>query len=74
MTGHMKLRDPAEIVTQLGGPSAVGNLFGFSHSAVCHWVARGFFPAATFPVIRDRIAELGHQVDEDLWNWHREAS
>ena len=66
----MLLKTQEEVVRRLGGVNAVGRMFGYSHSAVSNWVYRdGHFPANTFPVIRDACAELGHQVDERLWDW-----
>jgi hypothetical protein len=65
------LRDHQAVVRKLGGVMKVAELFGFRHGAVTNWLARGHFPAETYPILRDALAEKGLEADEDLWNWHR---
>jgi hypothetical protein len=67
----MVLRTPEDVIGRLGGVMKVAELFGFRHGAVTNWLARGYFPATTYPMIRDALAKQGLKADEELWGWHR---
>jgi hypothetical protein len=57
-----------EIVTVLGGPSAVGRMTGCTSSAVCNWRSKcGRFPARYYVAMRDELAARGYFGPPALW-------
>lgn len=47
------------IIDQLGGPAAVGRLFGINGQAVSLWAIKGRIPAERVPALERRARELG---------------
>ena len=46
-------------IDQLGGPAAVGRLFGIQGQAVSLWARTGRIPAERVPTLERRARELG---------------
>lgn len=56
-----------EIIDLLGGNIAVGKLTGSNPKTVSNWRRFDQFPANTFVVLRNALAELGVDADPQLW-------
>lgn len=64
------------LIAALGGPSAVGKMFGYGHTAVSNWLAKGRLPdrVSIHTRLREEAARMDLQVDEAVWSPSREAA
>ena len=59
---------PAEVIEELGGPTAVARLLGARHSSmVSNWIVRKRLPGRTYPVLIQALAIRGKYASPKLW-------
>jgi hypothetical protein len=63
----VELQTAAEVIDELGGASIVAQLVGRTSPAVRNWRASGDFPATTYLIIRNALAEKGKTAPAALW-------
>ncbi len=65
----MMIRTTREVVKALGGIDGVVRLTGASADSVSAWQARlNRFPAKTYLVMTEALAEMGMSASPALWN------
>ena len=57
----------SEVIDALGGNSAVARLTSSRPNAVSNWRASGRFPANTYLILKDILAQQGHAAPDRLW-------
>ena len=64
---HEQLSTAKEVIAALNGSTAVGRLVGRSPQSASNWGAANRFPAKTFPVLTEALAERGYTAPPSLW-------
>jgi hypothetical protein len=67
-------RTTIAVIDALGGNAAVAEMLGITVTAVANYRAFGYFPAATYFVLRDALKARGVQADESLWNMKQKVA
>ena len=57
----------AEVIEQLGGPTAVGRIAGRSAQSVVNWRAAEKFPADTFLILDAALKQRDLSAPPSLW-------
>lgn len=57
----------AEVITALGGIDYLAEMSSISPNAVYNWRADRQFPADTYRLIKDELAEIGADAPDYLW-------
>jgi hypothetical protein len=58
-----------ELITALGGPTAVARIVGRKPSAVCQWRTQGTIPPELYFVLRDAAARAGFVAPAALFRF-----
>jgi len=66
--GGMKALDSAgEVISHLGGPTAVGRLVGRSVQSVVNWRTSGRLPADTYLILQAELQDRDLAAPPSLW-------
>ena len=63
----MQITSATEIIDLLGGNPKVGELTGRTAAAVSNWRSFNLFPANTFLILTEALAERGYTAPASLW-------
>lgn len=64
------LTDTRQVIKALGGLKAVMELTGRNYNAAWHWTRKPTFPANTFVVMQQALAQQGKKAPASLWSQH----
>jgi hypothetical protein len=67
MMNARTLQTVPEIITELGGPTAVGRITDRSPQSVVNWRAAARFPAKTFLILQSELAARNIEAPPSLW-------
>lgn len=63
----MELQSVADVINELGGPTATGRLVGRSVQAVVNWRLRNKLPPDTFKALQGALHQRGATAPDSLW-------
>ena len=66
---YKKINSVGDLIAELGGPKAAGDLLGATPQMVIGWRDRGVLPARRYPIHNERLEARGIAAPLSLWSF-----